>query len=412
MYFEFGLRGLLTAFFRKKKIFLLIFSFAFLVGGSYLLHKPSMYESKGSFLIRFDQGALPTTGSADDGRAMAFSSDGREEMLQSNVTLLESDDLLKAVVRSVGAEKIYPGIGAGTKGAEMADLAAVARLRAQGLKVVSDPRSEVIRISVFNRDPVVAQEVAARIIKIFTARQSVIFGTPHTAFLQQQADDMRKKMEQSEQDLRDFKQNKGITLLDEEVTQLLAEKKDLSVRAFQAVGDSQAVIANLLKDKATMEATYRPDSPVIQRIDESLAAARAEAQGQDAGNGAFATRIADVNKRLALLEANRKRYHDLEQRVALDTANYKFYQLHNDEARVNERLNQANITRISVIDRPVVPLKPVNGHKSLLLLAILMTASLLGLGTVLFLELMDDTVVFNEQVFTTTGLPVLASFGR
>ncbi|MBU6474406.1 MAG: hypothetical protein KGL10_09220 [Alphaproteobacteria bacterium] len=411
MYFEFSLRGLLTALFRKRDVFLLVFSFVFLAGGLYVLHRPPTYESKGSFLIRFDQGALPAADSAGDGRGMEFSGDGRAEMLQSNVALIESDDLLQDVVRSVGASRIYPGIDDG-KGAETAVLSAVARLRAKGLKVESDPRSDVIAFSVFNGDPAVARDVAARIMQVFTARQSVIFGAPHTVFLQQQADAMRGKMERSEQDLRDFKRMNGITLLDEEVTQLLAEKKDLSVRAFQAMSDGQAVIARLEKNRAEMEATYRPDSPVIQRIDESLAAARAEAQEENSGNGAFAARIAVVDKRLALLEANRRRYHDLEQRVALDTENYKFYQLRNDEARVSERLNRENITRISVIDRPAVPPEPVNGHRALFLFAVLMAASLLGLGAVIFLELIDDTVVFNEQVIAATGLPVLASFGR
>jgi capsular polysaccharide biosynthesis protein len=41
-----------------------------------------------------------------------------------------------------------------------------------------------------------------------------------------------------------------------------------------------------------------------------------------------------------------------------------------------------------------------------------MTALFLSMGIALFLELLNDTVVFNEQVTATTGLPVLAIFER
>ncbi len=410
MYFEFSLRGLLTAFFRKKDIFVSIFSLVVLTGGFYLWHVPQTYESKGAFLIRFGQGALPSVGSADDRKMTEFSRDDREEIIQSNVMLLQSDDLLKEVIRAVGLERVYPGITAKMNGAEIAEQAAVVRLREKGLKVLADPKSNIIEISILNANAVIAQEIAARLMEKFAARQSVIFGVPQTAFLQQQADSMRKKMEQSQQELRDFKQKEGITLLDEEIAQLLAEKKDLSVHAFQAVSDLQAAAAKLQNDNAAMESTYRPDSPVISRANHNLAVARAQLQEQNAGGGAFAARIAAIDARLTFLETNRKHYDELLQHVTLDTENYKLYQSRNEEAIVNARLSQENITRISIIDKPMIPLKPVDTNKPLLLMAILITALLLSLGSVLFLELMNDTVVFNEQIIAATGLPVLAIF--
>ena len=412
MYFEFSLRGLLTAFFRKKDIFILIFSLVILVGGVYMSHMPPVYESKGAFLIRFGQGALPTVGSADGQKTTEFSRDDREEIIQSNVMLLQSEDLLKEVIRAVGLERVYPGITTRMKGTEIAEQAAVTWLREKGLKVSADPKSNIIEISVLNGSPVVAQEIAARLMEKFATRQSVIFGAPQTVFLQQQADSMQKKMEQSQQELRDFKQKEGITLLDEEITELLAEKRDLSVQAFKAASDLQDSVAKIRNDNAAMESTYRPDSPVIDRANHSLEVARAQLQDRNAGSGSLAARIAAIDERLASLETNRKHYDELQQHVTLDTENYKFYKLHNEEAHVNDRLNQENITRISIIDKPAVPFKPMDTHKSLFIAAILMTALLLSLGIVLFLELINDTAVFNEQIIAATRLPVLATFER
>ncbi len=408
MYFEFSLRSLLTALFRKKDLFALVFSVVILAGGLYLRHVPQVYESKGAFLIRFGQGALPTMGNTDDRRTTEFSRDDREEIIQSNVMLLQSDDLLKEVIRTVGLEKVYPGITARMKSAEIAEQAAVSRLREKGLKVYADPKSNIIEISVLDGSPVVAQEIAARLMEIFTSRQSIIFGAPQTAFLQQQAESMRKKMEQSQQELRDFKQKEGITLIDEEIAQLLAEKRDLSVQSFRTAGDLQAAVAKIQNDNAAMESTYRSDSPVISRANHNLAVANA--QLQNAGGNAFAARISAIDKRMAFLETNRKHYDDLQQRVTLDTENYKLYQLRDEEARVNESLNQENITRVSIIDKPAVPLKPVAMNKPLFTAAILMTALMLSTGTALSLELLNDTVVLNEHIITATGLPVLATF--
>jgi uncharacterized protein involved in exopolysaccharide biosynthesis len=409
MYFEFSLRGLLTAFFKKKEIFVSIVSVVVLAGGFYLWHLQPIYESQGAFLIRFGQGALPATRTDGQGTA-AFSRDDREEIIQSDVSLLQSDGLLKEAVRTVGLERIYPGITAKMRGTKIAEQVAITRLREKEFKVSVDPKSNIIKVSALNGNPVVAQEIAARLMEAFTTRQSVIFGVPQTAFLQQQADAMRQRMEQSQMELRDFKQKQGITRLDEEIDQLLAEKRDLSVQSFKNANDFQAAVAKLQNDKATMESTYLANSPVISRANHSLEVASSGLK--NFGGSALAARISAVNERLDFLETNRKHYDELQQRVTLDAENYKLYQSRNEEAHVNDRLNQANITRVSIIDKPTVPLEPVNRHKTLSFIAILMTALFLSMGIALFLELLNDTVVFNEQVTATTGLPVLAIFER
>lgn len=411
MYFEFSLRGLLTAIFKRKDLFKSIFFLIVLTGGLYLWHMPRTYESRGALLIRFGEGALPTASSVEDHKTTEFSRDDREEIIQSNVSLLQSDDLLKEVIRTIGVNKIYPKLVAKEKNPAFAEHDAVIQLQKKGLKVYAEPKSNIIEIDVRNENPVIAQKVASVLMELFTTRQPVIFGVPQTAFLQQQADVMRKKMEQSQQDFRDFKQKAGITLLDEEIAQLLAEKKDLSVRSFEADRELQATVAKLANDSAALQSTYLPDSPVVARANHSLDVARIQLQKQSLANGIVA-RMTEIDKRLTYLEANRKHYEELKQRVSLDEENYKYYQLRDEEAGVNERLNQENITRVSIIDKPAIPLRPVEMNKALIAAAILVTAFLLSLGAVFFLELTDDTVIFSEQITAITKLPVLATLER
>jgi len=63
------------------------------------------------------------------------------------------------------------------------------------------------------------------------------------------------------------------------------------------------------------------------------------------------------------------------------------------------------------VDRPVVPVKAEPLKRKMILIAILLTGFLMGLGAVILSEALDESIAYPEQVTMSTGLPVLASFG-
>ncbi|MCA9017937.1 MAG: hypothetical protein KDA77_21615 [Planctomycetaceae bacterium] len=182
---------------------------------------------------------------------------------------------------------------------------------------------------------------------------------------------------------------------------------------------------DILKAKqAEMRATYKADSPVMKRLQDSIAVAEKQLSDRQSDlnnnsgaavtdkDGSLAQKIAAIDKRIAWLEAQRGTFNELDQRVRMDEENFQYYRQRGEEARVNNLLNRENITRISIVDRPVVPAKPIGPRKKLILIAFLLAGMVMGLGLSLTLEILDDSVASPEQLTASLGLPVLASFRK
>jgi uncharacterized protein involved in exopolysaccharide biosynthesis len=418
MYIEPSLRGLLTVFFRQQKKFCIVFGLILSLGMIYVSGIDRTYEARGSFLIKLGHDAVPDisrTGAQGGGEMMAAE---HSEIMHSNIRILESDDLLDAAVKEVGAERLYPGISKTLSGGATPERAAVERLQTHDLKTATDSQSSLVEVFVRNQDPDTAREFATRLIDKFIVRQSQVYNAPQTEFLQQQVADAQKTLQDSQRAFQDFKQKAGIFDLEGETTQLLAEKTSLSGSAFQAVTAAQATLSKLESDAALSLSTYRPDSPIIKRLNDSIAIAREEVRKRQGDlnavggdDSALSPKLAKIDERLALLESERGEYSELEQRVHEDEENYKFYRQRGEEARSAALLSSHGITRISIVDKPSVPMRSMPRKRALLVIAFLMTGALFGLGTVAAFELTADSLAYPEQVLPATGLPILASFG-
>ena len=386
-----------------------------LIGIAYLMGMSRVYEAHGSFLIK-PAGTLPDVGRqgmlADDGTSAA-----RTELVQSNIRILMSDDVLGAVINKIGVERLYPGIKQVVNGSDTPEHEAITRLQARDLRATNDAESNIVDIAVRNKDPQVAKDFAETLIEMFVARQMQIYSAPHSDFLDKQIADTQQKRDEAQKKFQDFKRKTGISNMDQEVSQLLSEKSALSGFSLQAVTATQQNLSKLEGDLAAAKATYKPDSPIIQRLNDSLAVAKRDVnmRQQDlngSGGSTLSSKIGRIEGRMAYLEKNRSEYTRLEENAKMCEDDYRAYRQQGEEARSHEQLNAQGITRISVVDKPVVPMKAQPLKRKLLLIAILLTALLFGLGTVIFLEFMDESVAYPEQITADIGLPVLASFGK
>jgi len=418
VYIEASARGLLTIFFRRQRKFFYMLTLVLFVGGLYLSSMVRVYDVHESFLIKPGQGAVPDIGKSDLSEGESSTS-AHNELVQSNIKILLSDDLLGTVVDKVGVERLYPGIRKAVDGTDSPEHEAIIRLQTKDLIVSNDSESSVVDVTVKNKDPQIAKEFADALIVAFIARQTAIYSAPQIDFLDKQIAESKKKFEDSQKEFQDFKEQVGISNLDQEVTELLAEKTALSGFSLQAVTAAQQNFSKLASDQAAALATYRPDSPVIKRLNESIAIERQEvlkrqqdlnASGVD--NSSMAPKIAALNKRMAYLEAHRSEYTQLEQNVQINEDDYKSYRQNGEMARDKQLLGEQGITRISVMDRPILPIKSEPLKRGLLLIALFLTGSFLGFAMVFLFEMMDESVAYPEQITAGLSLPVLASFGR
>ena len=234
----------------------------FLVGTGYLLMTKPVYEASGSVVVKFGQDARPETNTSEQADYAESDTNARQEIIRSYIKIISSPDMLRGLVKEFGALRLYPDLEGKLAADAPVEEVAVRNLLEGDLKVTYD-QTHVIDIAVRNQDPEIAMEIATRIMQSFVRRRTEIYNTPQTDFLRQQIEEARQKLQGAQHDLQAFKQEAGISAIDEELAQLLREKSELSTLAFSAVTEAQARLAELETQEAKMKSTYRMDSPMI-----------------------------------------------------------------------------------------------------------------------------------------------------
>lgn len=420
MNIELSTRGILTAFFRQLGAFTLVFAVILGSGIAYIVTAKSIYRSEASLLVKFGQDAVPDV-KLSEKVLQQTSSDERKDFMSSSAKILQSNTLLLQAVSAIGITKIYPDIDVNKTGESAATEMTIKRLREGDLDIEAD-KSSVISIRVDNQDPTIAAALTQSLIDLFIKTQTDIYDTKQTSFLQQQIEEARLKLDSSRREYSAFKEKVGISSVDDEMTQLLQAKTELATISFQALTETQSVVAELETKEAEMKSTYRPDSPLMERMKKTTGVARQNlkerqndvraSSGGTGGKGALSSKVAAIDDRIAYLEMQRGQYNELEQQVKMDETNYQYYQQRGEEARVNNLLNQKEITRITVVDSPVVASTPIKPRKSLLLALFILGGLLTASGFAIFRELIDTRFTRPEQITHRLGIPVLATFKK
>lgn len=416
MYKESFMRTFLTGFFRQSFTFVLVFLLVGGLGVGYLTVTKPIYEVHSSMLVKFGSDARPDGNASENTDYAQADYHARQEIIQSYIKIMLSRDLLRGLVNKFGPSQIYPDLKLKPNDKTPISEMVIDKLLGGDLKVTND-ESHVIDIAVRNRDPHIAIAIATFVMDAFVRERTEIYNTPQTNFLQQQIEESRQKLEAAQRTLQAFKQQAGISAIDEELSQLLKEKGDLTALAYTAITDAQKRLSDLQEKQAEMEATYRDDSPMLQRLHETLVVAqedlkkrRNDLNAPDGNGSSLSAKLASVDKRIAYLESQRGKYNDLQQQVSIAQDNYLIYLKRGEEARINNLLNKENITSIDVMDHPALPASPVKPKKLIVLALTFLAALVAAGGMALSRELLDDRLNTPEKLYDALRVPVLASF--
>lgn len=409
MYLETTPRGMLALFFRQFNKFFLTFLVVVGAGLFYITTQKPLFEASGSLLVHFGNQEVSRTSYAP----AELSRNDRREIIESHVAILRSQELVETLVKTYGAETIYPGITAKVAGKDSPEQAAIKKLIQGDLYVKASQNSSLIDVDLLNENPKFAKAMLQSLFDTFMVRQSEIYNRSQTSFLQSQVERARAQLEKAQSELQDFKASHGISLIEEELTQLFKDRGDASTVSFEAVDAAQAELAKLQAEEASLLATYRADSPAVSQLQQKIAVAKRQLGARQAElkarSGGTST---GVKKRIAELEAKRKEYNDLLRQVSIFEENYKNYVLRAEEAVANETFNQRNVTRISVVDEPSVPVRPVHPRKMLIIAASILAGLLAGLGIAALAEMLDTRFTTQAQVARLLNVPVFATFGK
>lgn len=194
----------------KKKIFFL----ALLgIAGAACLYflTPPVYQSEARLLLRYVREATQPVSAVGANDAQVKSPDGRgENIINSELQILTSSDLAEQVADLVGPDKIL-----GKPGSK--DRALAAFVISKNLAVDVPKKSNVILVMFRHSDPQVAQKVLKQLVESYLKKHEEVHRPSGVFddFLAQQTDQLRAKLNSTDEQLRDLRRKAGVLSVEE-----------------------------------------------------------------------------------------------------------------------------------------------------------------------------------------------------
>jgi uncharacterized protein involved in exopolysaccharide biosynthesis len=222
-----SLRDFLTVLFKHKgKILILFFTIvATVTVGSFLL--PPTYEAKSSLLVKFGREYIyrPEVGERNpDMRSLIPLN--QEEIINSEIQIMTSQDLIEKVITTIKVENIYPDLVKNPPKL-MRPLEAAIRQFEKKLSVEGIKKSNVIQISFQHENPPIAAKAVNMLVDFLREKHLQVYSDPKSSFLEQQLSTYAQKLKESQNHLEAFKQKYRVFSLEEQRTLLLKQRTDL-----------------------------------------------------------------------------------------------------------------------------------------------------------------------------------------
>ncbi len=216
---------------------------------AYFLFSPPIYESDARLLVRY----LVERSAIDSIQSEVGTSSTRqaERIIQSEIEILTSWDLATDVVRAIGVARILdnggsailPGIGDGSG----ESVAVRNLLKALDARAPND--GNVIHLSFRHSDPSVATEVLEQLVKRYFDKHLEIHRSAGTfEFVSRQADQVRSRLRQTEDELKKLKAEAGIVSLEQTEDILaasIAANRDELLAAETALAEQAARLSEI-----------------------------------------------------------------------------------------------------------------------------------------------------------------------
>src|SRR5438034_534048 len=356
------LSDILFALFKRKWTIILCALLGIIAAAAYYFLFPPVYESQAKLLVRYvlERSAIDPI----EGTKPTFqSSNDSDRVIGAEIEILTSWDLAMQVAQAIGPKRLLapaPVPDPVKRGVEVVGLkeqlpsseasateSDAAEAISSGLKVVSDKGSNIILISYKNRNPEIAPLVLQELLsRYFVKHLEVHRSAGAFDFVAQQTDQVRARLNQTEDALKSLRQKTGIASLKEGSAALTAEaaKTQEQLNAAEADLAEQQALVNQKAEKGSK--TWRKTKPTDQKP---------HAAGLQAKIGTLKTKLRDVQQRSKQLSELAPQIEDLERKKEMDAANYKYFAASLEKARIDEALDPTKMPNISAVQRPSPP---------------------------------------------------------
>jgi uncharacterized protein involved in exopolysaccharide biosynthesis len=457
-------RELLSILFKEKlKLIIVFFALcALVIGYSYLL--TPYYEATTRLLVK--TGREFQTRSDPNQPVASVPSTTKLEVVNSEIQIMTSRDLVEAVINKIGAQKLYPG-------AASVDVAL--REFAADFKVTPVEQADVIDVSYHNASHDLAVQALAAVVELYQQKHAEMFSDPRYKFLEQQTKQYQDQLDAVVKKEADIRNQKSLFDVDAQRAKLLDNRaatssileqlKSQSIDAHQRIefltnrikitpalipaGESQADVVEQAKARLLdlqvkqqqLKERYIGDVKPLQDTDAEIAKLREMVSRSDPmnrkewsqRNTAYDDMVVALNRALAdaapldqqialrqkELETTDARLRDLEEgATAVDDLERErrvleelvhTYRTRYEDARMNEDLDRERVVSVSVVQRPDAPARPAGPRHLPFALAGILIGLVGASGVLLYLLVFRETLITVESVERIIGLPVVAS---
>jgi len=247
-----SLREYLTVLFKRKTAILVTFFtvVAAVAVGSFLL--PPTYEAQSRLLVKFGREYIyrPEVGGEPDRRSLFMFNN--EEMLNSELKILTSRDLVERVIQTLGLETLYPKLMRNPPPRGTAMDGAVERFT-EDLSVEGVKKSNVIEIAYQHPDPQLAARALNLLTELFKEEHLEAYTDPKSSFLEGQLAIYAQRLKESEGRLEAFKQRHGVYSLGEQRSLMLSQRGDVEAAARAARNEVRELEERIASLQAQMQ---------------------------------------------------------------------------------------------------------------------------------------------------------------
>jgi uncharacterized protein involved in exopolysaccharide biosynthesis len=342
----------------------------------------------------------------------------QEEEIQRTIELLTGRVLAGRVVRSLGADALYPHAPRSEHGwwrlvrhAERDDpmrreANAIDRFL-RDLSAEPAGRSSIINLNFKHADPEMAASAVNRITEMYLERYLGVQKNPNAdAFFEEQFRVLTRKLRDSEERLLAFKQRHRITGSVAEEQVLLRQMQTTLRGDLNATRGKQAELA---QRAAELQQQMRERGTLYGNLQGELLRSAAEQRALQGGEAALVRRIGELQGQLDALERIDDEYGHLEKQVKADQDSHRLYLEKFEEARIAGAMDRERIVGVRVIEQAHVPNAPADSKLGRLLPLIPPFGLVGGLCLAVLLHLVRGTVDTRLDVERSLRLPVLAS---
>src|SRR5438477_9472969 len=229
-----NLSNILLAIFKRKRTILFCTIAGLLAAAGTFFLWPHAYESDAALLVRYviDRSAVDPENTTANGQSIgSIATKTNDTFINAEVAILQSWDLAVQVAEALGPKRVLPD-------AKNPTVSGAAGAVYSGLNVVSSKNSNVILVSYSNPRPEVATLVLNELVnRYFTKHLEVHRSAGAFDFVSQQTDQVRSRLNQTEDALKALKAKAGILDLKDSTAGLISVATRMEDQLRTAEGD-------------------------------------------------------------------------------------------------------------------------------------------------------------------------------